>query len=114
MNAVLEKLFLWVASTCYLEYKIVAKLTYVVAIFGGHVTAGLPPIVIFKTKQNSIWSKALIMRLTIWNCVLSYKRKNFSVNSSLLFRKITSITEFPGSNFLLPTCLTGGKIKCDL
>ena len=29
------------------------------------------------TKQNSIWSKALIMLLTIWNCVLSYKKKNY-------------------------------------
>ena len=77
-----------------------------------HVTAGLPPIVKFKTKQNSIWSKALIMPLTIWNCVLSYKHKIFSVKISLLFQKITPITEFPGSNFLLPTCLTGGKWDC--
>ena len=69
--------FLWVASTCYLLFKTVAKLTSMVAIFGGHVTAGLPPIVRFKTKQNYIWSKALIMPLTIGNCVLSYKHKIF-------------------------------------
>ena len=30
-------------------------------------------IVRFMTKQNSVWSKALKMPLTIWNCVLSYK-----------------------------------------
>ena len=54
--------FLWVASTCYLVFKVVAKLTYLVAIIGGHVTAKLPAklpyIVKFMTKQNSIWSKA--------------------------------------------------------
>ena len=64
--------FLLEASTCYPIFKVVAKLTYVVAIIGGHVTARLLPIIRFMTKQNSIWSKALIMPLTIWNCVLSY------------------------------------------
>ena len=62
------------AGTCYLVFKVVAKLTYLVAIIGGNVTAQLPPIVRFMTKQNSIWSKALIMPLTIWNRVLSYKQ----------------------------------------
>ena len=100
--------FLWIASTFYLLFKVVAKLTYLVAIIGGHVTALLSPIVRFMTKQNSIWSKALIMPLTIWNCILSYKH-NFAVKISLLFQKNTSITEFPGSNCLLPTCLTDGK-----
>ena len=61
------------------------------------------------TKQNSIWSKALIMPLTIWNCVLSYKQGNYSVKIGLFFQIITFITEFPGSNSLLPTLLTGGK-----
>ena len=51
---------------------VAAKLTYLAAIIGGHVTAKLPHILRFMTKQNSIWSKALIMPLTIWNCVLSY------------------------------------------
>ena len=52
-----------------------------------HVIARLPPIVRFMTKQNSIWSKALIMPLTIWNCVLSYKQKNyFSENRLVLPR----------------------------
>ena len=65
----------------------VAKLTFLVAIIGGHVTARLPPIVRFMTKQNSIWSKALIMPLTIWNCVLSWKQKNyFSENWLVLLR----------------------------
>ena len=57
--------------------KVEAKLTYLVASFGSHVTAKLPHIVRFKTKQNSIRSMALIMPLDIWNCVLSYKQKNF-------------------------------------
>ena len=79
--------FLWVASTCYLAFKVVANLTYLVAIVGGHVTAGLPPIVRFKTKQNSIWSKVLIMPLTIWNCILSYKHKNFFSENQLAVPK---------------------------
>ena len=58
-------LFLWVASTCYLVFKVAAKLTYIVAITGEHETAKLPQIVRFMTKQNSIWSKALIMPFTI-------------------------------------------------
>ena len=49
------------------------------------------------------------MSLTIWNCLLSYKHKHFFSENQLLFQKITFITEFPGSNFLLSTCLTGGK-----
>ena len=46
-------LFLWVASICYLVvasicylvFKVVAKLTYIVAIIDGHVTVKLPHIV---------------------------------------------------------------------
>ena len=72
-----NKLFLLVASTCYLVFKVVAEQAYLVAIIGGHVTDQLPPIVRFMTKQNSIWSKALIMPMTIWNCVLSYKKNNY-------------------------------------
>ena len=49
------------------------------------------------------------MLLTVWNCVLFYKLKNYFSENQLAVLKITSITEFPGSNFLLPTCLTGGK-----
>ena len=49
--------FLWVASTCYLEFKVVAKLTYLVAIIGGHVIARLPPVVRFMTKHNSIYGQ---------------------------------------------------------
>ena len=45
--------------------KVVAKLTYPVAIIGGCVIAHLPPYVRFMTKHNSIWSNALIMPLTI-------------------------------------------------
>ena len=79
----LEIIFLWLASICYLVFKVVAKLTYLVAIIGSLVTTRLPLLVRFMTKQNSIWSKALIMPLTIWNCVLSYKQKNyFSENQS--------------------------------
>ena len=39
----------------------VAKLIYLVAIIGGHVIAQLPLIVRFMTKQNCVWSKALII-----------------------------------------------------
>ena len=49
------------------------------------------------------------MPLTIWNCVLSYQeKKNFSENGRVL-PKITFITEFPGSNLLLPAIQTGSK-----
>ena len=79
-------LFLWVASTCYPVFKVVAKLTVII---GGHVTAKLHVrhIVRFITKQNSIWSKALIMPLILWNCVSSYKKKTyFSENRLVLPR----------------------------
>ena len=39
-------------STCYLVLKVVAKLTYLVAIIGGHNTARLPPIIRFMTKKK--------------------------------------------------------------
>ena len=65
--------------------KVVAKQTYPVANIGGHVIAQLPSVVRFMTKHNSIWSKALVMPLTIWNCVLSYQeKKNFSENGRVL------------------------------
>ena len=51
---------------------VVAKLTYLVAHFDGHIIAHLPSVqVVFRVmnKQNPIWSKALIMPLTIWNYV---------------------------------------------
>ena len=68
-------------------FKVVAKPTYQVAIIGGHVTAELPAIARFMTKQNALWSKALVMPLTIWNYVLSYKKKNyFSENQFVLPR----------------------------
>ena len=73
------------------------------------MTADLQSIVRFKTKQNSIWSKALIMPLIIWKCVLSHKHKIIFSENQLAVPKITFITECPGTNFLLPTCLTGGK-----
>ena len=52
--------------------KVGPKLTYLVAKFGGHITAHLPSVKVvfrFKTKQNPIWSKALTMPLTIWDFV---------------------------------------------
>ena len=45
-----------------------SKLTYLVANIGGCTTAYLPPIIRSMTKQNSIWSKALVM---------SNKQKNY-------------------------------------
>ena len=91
-------------------FKVVAKLTYLVATIGGHVTARLPPIVRFMTKQNSIWSKALIMPLTIWNCVLSYKWRIIAVKISLFCQEIIH-NRISRYHFLLPTFLTGSK--CD-
>ena len=81
--------FLWVANTCCLVFKVVAKIAYLVAIVVGHVTAQLPPIVRFMTKQNYIWSKAFTMPLTIWHCVLSCEKKNYFSENSLLFQEIT-------------------------
>ena len=49
------------------------------------------------------------MHLTIWNCVCLINRRIISVKIGLFMQEITFITEFPGSNFLLPTFLTGGK-----
>ena len=60
---------------------------------------------LFMTKQNSKWSKPLIIPLTIWNCVLPYNWRIISVKTALFFQEITFITEFPGSNFLLSTFL---------
>ena len=64
------------------------------------------------TKQNSIWSKALIMPLCFvlqTEELFQISTRIISVKISLFFQEITSITEFPGSNFLLPTFLIGGK-----
>ena len=49
------------------------------------------------------------MPLTIWNCVLFTNKGIISVEIGLFFQEITFITEFHGSNFLLPTFLPGGK-----
>ena len=66
---------------------LVAKLTYPVVNIGGRVIAQLPSFVRFMIKHDSIWSKALIMPLIIWNCVLSYQQKNnFSENGHVLPR----------------------------
>ena len=49
------------------------------------------------------------MPLTIWNYVLSLKQKNYFSEIGLFGQEITFITEFPSSNILLPTILTGSK-----
>ena len=51
------------------------------------------------------------MPLTIWNCVLSHKWKNYFSEKSACSAKKLFITEFPGSIFLLPTFLKG--IRCE-
>ena len=85
----------------------ILKLTYLVANIEGLVTAQLPPIFIFMTKENSIWSKALIMSLAIWNCVLSYKQKNYFSENRLVLPRNYFITEIPRdfqvTNLLLAT-----------
>ena len=42
-------------------------------------------------------------------CFVLKNRRIISVKIGLFFQEITFITEFPGSNFLLPTFLTGVK-----
>ena len=79
--------------------------TYLVANTGGPVT-----VVRLMTKQNSIWSKALIMPLTIWNSVLSNKQNNYFNGKHLALLRNYFHNRFPSSNFLLPTVLTGGKM----
>ena len=65
--------------------KVVTNQTYPVANIGGHVIAQLPFFIKFITTHNSLWSKALIMPLTIRHCVLSYQQKNnFSENGHAL------------------------------
>ena len=58
--------------TCYMVLKVVGKRTHLLAITGGHVTA----IVSFM-KKKSIWSKALIMSLPIWNLFCLIEKKNY-------------------------------------
>ena len=55
------------------------------------------------TKQNSMWSKAYR------NVFCLIRRIIISVKMGLFLQEITFITELPGSNFLLPMFLTGGK-----
>ena len=79
--------FLWVASTYYLVFKVVAKLTSQVATIDGHITAQLPPIVRFMSKQNSKWSKAFD-HMELNRRIISLKmasKKSFSEQNSQLF-----------------------------
>ena len=62
------------------------------------------------TNHNSIRSKALIMPLTIWHCVLSYKQNNYISEKQLALPTNYFHNRFQESNFLLPTFLTGGKL----
>ena len=55
-----------------------------------------------KTQPRQNTAKALIMPLTIWNCVLSCKQQNYFSENGLILPGVTSRTELPGSNFLLP------------
>ena len=92
--------------------KVGSKLTYLVGKIGGHLKAHLSPILVIvrlRTKQYSTGSKALIMPLTIWNYVWSYKQKLFFSKIGFYFMEINFTTEFSGSNFLLPTFSAGGK-----
>ena len=85
-----------------LVFKVVAKTNIPNSNYWWPCNSPVPPIVRFMTKQNFIWSKAL-MPLLIWNCVCLINRRIISVK----IQEITFRTEFPGSNFLLPTFLTG-------
>ena len=48
------------------------------------------------------------MPLTIWNCVLSYKQKNYFSKNLLVLPRNYFRNRIP-KNFLLPTFLAGGK-----
>ena len=50
------------------------------------------------------------MPLTILNCVLSYKYNNYFSEKQLALPRNFFHNRFPGSNLLLPTILTGGKL----
>ena len=54
-------------SSCYPEENLVSKFTYLEPLIGRRITVLLPAlrVVRLNTKQNSIWSKALTMPLTI-------------------------------------------------
>ena len=49
------------------------------------------------------------MPLTVWNCVLSYKKKNNFSENRLVFARNYFQNRFPGSNLLLLRFLAGGK-----
>ena len=84
------KLTSFAGSKYLLAGKKKAKLTNPIANIGCRVIDQLPSFVRFMTKYNSIWSKALIMPLIMWNCVLSYQQKNnFSENGHVLLRNFT-------------------------
>ena len=90
---------------------VVTKLTYRVAIIGCHVTAWLPAIVRFMTKQNSM-VKGIDDAFDHYGLVFCLiNRRIISVKISLFFQEINFITESLGSNFLLPTFSTDGKMN---
>ena len=86
-----------------------AKLTYLVAIIGGHVTGGYHSF--SDLSPNKIpYGQRHYQCLGPYGIVfcLKYRKINL-VKTGLFFQEIIFIMEFPGSNFLLPTFLTGGK-----
>ena len=73
----------------------------------GHAITQLPSFDRFMTKHNSIWSKALVMPLTIWNYVLSYQQKNtFSENGHVL-QRINFHNRIPRSQLFATNNLNG-------
>ena len=88
-------------------YKLKGKLIYLVAKFGGHITAHLPSVQVvvrFKTKQSPVWSKALIMPLTngiMFSLTsLTSSQVIFLGKNGFYISEFTLTTEFSGSNFL--------------
>ena len=92
----LEISFFCVASTCYLVFKVVAKLTYLVAIM-----SCLTTYYQIYDQTKFLWPYGIVF------CLIN--RRNISVKIGLFFQGITFIKEFPGSNILLPTFLAGGE-----
>ena len=88
---------------------VVANLTYLVAIIGGHDCNSLVTTncqLYDKTKFHMV--KGIDNAFDHVELCFVLNRRNISMKIGLFFQDITFITEFPGSKFLLPTFLTGG------
>ena len=82
-----------------LVFKVVAKLKYLVAIIGGHLTTNCQ--IYDRTKFHKV--KGIDNAFDQMELCFVSKTFISSVKIGLVFQEITFIPEFLGSNFLLPT-----------